>query len=72
MSIGYLPKGLGREAPSRAAALEGEPVGKEPVSCRSAIPVSKAPEAAIPAYKSQHCLDVVFEQDIQPRPLPLI
>jgi hypothetical protein len=72
MSIGYLPKGLGREAPSKAAALEGEPVGKEPVSCRSVLPMSKAPGAAIPAYKSLSFLDVVFERDIQPRVLLLI
>jgi len=25
MLIGYLPNGFGREAPSRAAAVEGEP-----------------------------------------------
>jgi hypothetical protein len=28
--IGYLPNGLGREAPSRTAASEGEPVEAKP------------------------------------------
>jgi hypothetical protein len=36
MLIGYLPNGFEREAPSRAAAIEGEPVGT----------MSKAPEGS--------------------------
>jgi hypothetical protein len=63
MSIGYFPKELGREAANRAAALKGKPAEKVPSPRRSVIPVS----SSILAYQSPLYIDIVFEQDTQPK-----